>query len=169
MAQSDDMDMGQKQLGLFATFHLINIWRFEKDLDWARTTGYPLLRGIALFWQCVLVRVETPDGKHYWNDASDCDNELCAPSGKPVGGITLVLSMLPALFQTVGEIAHALGGLETAARRAVWADIAAHVKPYATTTLDNNTVFQVSSKDSSPPASKTKVVVTKQNRACAGL
>eukprot|EP01049_Picozoa_sp_SAG25_P021222 SAG25_NODE_7752_length_462_cov_0.440771_1_plen_137_part_01 len=137
------MDMGQKQLGRFATFHLINIWRFEKDLDWARTTGYPLLRGIALFWQCVLVRVETPDGKHYWNDASDCDNELCAPSGKPVGGITLVLSMLPALFQTVGEIAHALGGLETAARRAVWADIAAHVKPYATTTLDNNTIFQV--------------------------
>ena len=108
---SDDMDMGQKQLGLFASFHLITIWRFGRDVDWARTSGYPLLRGIGLFWQCVLVRtnssrVDAGPGYHTYeyNDASDCDNELCAPSGKFVSGITLVLSMLPALFETlVGE------------------------------------------------------------------
>jgi hypothetical protein len=123
--------MGQKQLGLFASFHLITIWRFSRDVDWARESGYPLLRGIGLFWQCVLVRTNTSSvgGGYEYNDAADCDNELCAPSGKFVSGITLVLSMLPALFETLVEMSTVLG-VEDTHRRAAWTDIATHIHPY---------------------------------------
>ena len=67
--------------------------------------------GNRLFWQCVLVRSNSSSvaGGYEYNDAADCDNELCAPSGKFVSGITLVLSMLPALFETLSEMSLALG------------------------------------------------------------
>ena len=34
---SDDMDMGQKELALFATFHAVQHWRYTRDLAFART------------------------------------------------------------------------------------------------------------------------------------
>ena len=34
---SDDMDMGQKELALFATFHAVQRWRYTRDLAFART------------------------------------------------------------------------------------------------------------------------------------
>ena len=48
--------------------------------------GYPLLRGVGLFWECFLVRnasaAQVAAGEPYeYNDLKDCDNELCAPSG----------------------------------------------------------------------------------------
>ena len=135
--------MGQKQLGLFASFHLITIWRFRRDVDWARESGYPLLRGIGLFWECVLVRSNSSRvaGGYEYNDAADCDNELCAPSGKFVSGITLVLSMLPALFETLVEMSVALG-VDDAQRRAAWADIATHVHPYPRGTFSGSAASQ---------------------------
>ena len=33
---SDDMDMGQKELALFATFHAVQRWRYTRDLAFAR-------------------------------------------------------------------------------------------------------------------------------------
>lgn len=119
---SDDMDMGQKQLGLFATFHLAAYWRYTRDTRFVRwpphtrtrrpsssanhlplhradgwgctssrvqaaATGYPVLRGIGLFWQCWLKpnvsdAAISAGAPHNYNDLKDCDNELCAPSGK---------------------------------------------------------------------------------------
>ena len=40
---SDDMDMGQKELALFATFHAVQRWRYTRDLAFARTHHYPFL------------------------------------------------------------------------------------------------------------------------------
>lgn len=140
---SDDMDMGQKQLGLFATFHSIQYWRFTRSLAFARSErGYPLLRGIGLFWECWLVRnatdAEISNGAPYeFNDLNDCDNELCAPSGKRVSGITLVLSLLPALFEAIVEMSVALG--VDADRRLAWEDRATHIHPYPTGVLPNST------------------------------
>ena len=53
---------------------------------WAGERGYPLLRGVGLFWECFLVRnasaAQVAAGEPYeYNDLKDCDNELCAPSG----------------------------------------------------------------------------------------
>ena len=142
MLTSDDMDMGQKQLGLFATFHAIQYWRFTRDVGFARERGFPMLRGIGLFWQCWLVKnatdAEITGGAAYeFNDLNDCDNELCAPSGKRVSGITLVLSLLPALFECIVEMSVVIG--VDADRRAAWEDIATHIHPYPTGLLPNST------------------------------
>ena len=40
---SDDMDMGQKELALFATFHAVQRWRYTRDLAFAREQHNPFL------------------------------------------------------------------------------------------------------------------------------
>ena len=40
---SDDMDMGQKELALFATFHAVQRWRYTRDLAFARTHTRPFV------------------------------------------------------------------------------------------------------------------------------
>ena len=52
---SDDMDMGQKELALFATFHAVQRWRYTRDLAFARTQHDPFCIPWAapLLWKCV--------------------------------------------------------------------------------------------------------------------
>ena len=52
-------------------------------------------------------------------------------------GITLVLSLLPALFETVVDMSEALK--VDAERRKAWTDLATHIAPYPTGVLPNTT------------------------------
>lgn len=128
-------DMGQKQMGLFATVPFILYWRYTRDLAFAKR-ALPLLLGVARFWECSLSM--GADGRLH--DANDCAEELCIPDGDVQPDPTIVLSLLPALFVTLVEVTGALGTSDSEQRRG-WSTIAQRVAPYPTMVVAGESVI----------------------------
>ncbi|CAK9108638.1 WW domain-containing oxidoreductase [Durusdinium trenchii] len=124
VTSSSNGDMGQKQMGLFASVPFILYWRYTRDPNFAQR-AFPFFEGLARFWECVLV--EEQDG--LLHDAQDCAEELCSPDGVNQKDPTVVLSMLPAFFRTAGELAALLGHPESQRR---WAAHARRIAAYPT-------------------------------------
>eukprot|EP01052_Picozoa_sp_SAG31_P021315 SAG31_NODE_1642_length_7657_cov_3.459402_4_plen_474_part_00 len=148
-------DMGQRSDAAFAAVNFVSRWLYTRDtaflvddfgtgeLGWARTavTPYDLLKDIAAFWSCYLVRNSTT-GVYELDDVNDCVGEVCQdnPYGldvNPVGELALLRYALAGLI----DASVALG--RDVSLRAKWTEMLCHLAPYPAKTLPDGggTVF----------------------------
>jgi len=105
VTSSSDGDMGQKQMGVFASVPLIFYWRYSRDTGFA-TRIMPFFFGIARFWECALVSINGT-----LHDTTDCSAEICHPDGRNQPDVALVLSLLPSFFSAAADLAESIGTL----------------------------------------------------------
>lgn len=126
-------DMGQKQMGLFASVPFVLYWRYTRDLAFARR-AMPFMRGVARYWECTLRAGDDA----LLHDAVDCAEELCIPDGDNQPDPAVVLSMLPAFFVAAADMCEALQELQDVER---WRAISRFLAPYPTMVLEGDEVI----------------------------
>jgi hypothetical protein len=110
-------------------------WKYTRDTTYAQRV-YPWLKQVALFWQNYL----TVDGSgtyHITNDAPQEDNPY------PQTDSILSLGLVHLLMNGLADMSTALG--QDSGPRATWTNIDAHLAPFATTTVNGQTVFRETS------------------------
>eukprot|EP00927_Polykrikos_kofoidii_P025258 TRINITY_DN22729_c0_g1_i1.p1 TRINITY_DN22729_c0_g1~~TRINITY_DN22729_c0_g1_i1.p1 ORF type:complete len:1031 (+),score=146.22 TRINITY_DN22729_c0_g1_i1:201-3095(+) len=127
-------DLGQKQMGLFASVPFILYWHANRDVAFAKR-AWPFFKGVARFWECSLSM--GPDGAMH--DPMDCAEELCLPDGQIQPDPAVVMSLLPIFFKTVAELASSVN-LETKLHDQ-WRFLARAIAPMPTLLRDGNEVI----------------------------
>ena len=59
----------------FAALTFVNYFKYTQNATWLREVSYPLLRAVAAWWSCWLVKVPASDGGYTYNDLTDCTYE----------------------------------------------------------------------------------------------
>ncbi|GAA4249160.1 glycosyl hydrolase family 95 catalytic domain-containing protein [Dactylosporangium darangshiense] len=133
---SADMNLhNQKSNAANLASVMIMRWLYTRDTAYAQRV-YPWLKQVALFWQNYL----TVDGSgtyHVTNDAPQEDNPY------PQTDSSLTLGLLHLLMGGLADMSAALG--QDSGTRATWTNIDAHLAPFATTTVNGQTVFRETS------------------------
>jgi alpha-L-fucosidase 2 len=115
---------GQKSGSLFAVVNCVQRWRYDRDPAYAKKI-YPLLKGVADFWDNYLVR---KDGRYV--DLDDSSGENTGHDTNPA----TTLAFLRLLYPTLIEISQLLNVDDD--RRDRWNDILTNLSPLPIVTAD---------------------------------
>eukprot|EP00039_Didymoeca_costata_P002978 m.64285 g.64285 ORF g.64285 m.64285 type:complete len:898 (-) comp11637_c0_seq2:36-2729(-) len=99
-------DMGQHTDASFAALHFVNYYKYTLNKTFAKQVSYPLLKAVASWWTCWLVKNSTGNGNYVYNDATDCTREQCARTGNdlnPAIAITYIKFIFTHLIELSEE------------------------------------------------------------------
>lgn len=130
--EGEDSDWGQRSNTLYGALNYLSYWQSTRDEAWLKTTGYPYLRQVALFWEDYL---KFKDGRYV--DENDAIHEAHSPTDvNPI----LALGMLKTFFGELPAISEAAD--MDADKRAKWHDIHEKMSPFPTQERGGKTVFR---------------------------
>jgi hypothetical protein len=128
-------NLGVHSNALFASLNFVSEFEFSQNATWLAEESYPFLRAVLAWWQCWLVKDESPSfpGGYRYNDNNTCTREGCfnGPHGahdkdtNPALSIAFLLRLLTHALEVsarglVSPPAHEL---------AQWKDMLAHLAP----------------------------------------
>lgn len=134
--EGENSDWGQRTNAIYSALNYLTYWHVTRDEGWLKSTGYPYLREVALFWENYL---KFKDGRYV--DENDAIHEGHSPSDiNPI----FALGALKTLFRDLPAVSGAAG--MDADKRAKWRNIHDKLSPFPTQERGGKTVFRYTEK-----------------------